>query len=374
MKVIFFSVILLAVLTLAVSCSSGPGSSISSNNSSNLKLKMNVKSTGNLKMGLKSQILKSLMKGIGTGLTNGMDVSFNATSIKIIVTGLYLYQGNMTNKTKTLNFLCPTGFLELVGSTTLVDVFSSTATLSENDFGTYNGIDFIFGNLQNDTPYMLVSGNFTINGVTYTFTNLPVSGTQGGDLVFRNPVTISSNNIPVVGAVIDIDNAFNIYYYDYAQTNGGTSIFTTNVPGYSSNIVVYQNNPTILPFAGTNTPTLERYQLVLSNTNWGAGYTIGMTVIKNGTDIYAVNCRYYFDTNFLAIDSMEPPNMPIYIGPECFWHQLITNNVDGSYWIEDTTPMPPSTTLMTFPAFRLENHTNIVIQNSTSWVYYCTKE
>ncbi len=394
-----FSLIGLALMAGLTACANSPsGTSSSKTSSGNLTsssstgtvlngvpvdLKLKCVGTSNLK--LKSLLFRdspapsgqTITNGNGCGLTNGNVFAFTPSSMKCSIDSISLYetvttdsQGNAVTAGKQITVTNSTFTVDIAGGSDST-LMTFSFTVPPENFGSYHVVNFQF---HGPIPYS-VSGNVVANGITYNFTDIPVTMNNAGRMFVRSsPIIIDSNSSPTIQVYFDTGDGVYLTYNSQVANSGPDCCQLTNTNGLalSNTYIAIGKNETFLMYAGNGQPTVNRYlvQLAAGDNSWGdpTSFGIKMTVIQD-TDgsLAGVNWQEMFFSNYND-DNSHFAIAPLY-APYCI------SNIDGSWQIMENPSVPTGITGidLSFPAFQLGNHTGVLhLPSNTNHNYICT--
>ncbi len=209
---------------------------------------------------------------------DGSRVSFTPTSMRIQLLGMYLAEegvydadaGGLVGAPAAREFdvfkHSAAEEIELVGQTAFDALHTQTALVPEDDFGQYENIKVLYGESMTggavDEANVYVSGA-VCDGVTlleFEDLKLPM-GSTGAALNMPSKVEVSDSAPVVVQVLFDITD----YPYFIRIENEGENGLP-KVPG-SGDIYVVGGDPPFLPYAAAGDPTVEHYQIRLSDND-----------------------------------------------------------------------------------------------------------
>jgi hypothetical protein len=347
-------------------CSASPGSSSSANKTNNslkLKLKAVVSTTGN---SLKSASV--FFKGAPSELNPDDALSFTPSRCMIHIYGIILSES--PGSTKKIELPNPNSSvrIDLCSGNALSELLALTGDISASQYGDYQIVSIGFGNGGNST--IIFDAEITNeSGYIYHITNLEVGiGYSGIDLKMPTPVTVDSIHTNVVKVIFDLEKLL----FLSKKTNSGVSSMTTNVPGYTNTYVSLENF-ILLPYVGSDNPKVHKFMIRLDHdypnietiSNW---YLKTVVFTDPQSNLVALGAQEVFEKG-----NYPPPGNTL--SAPHFWMPVITKNSNDSWYIDQdpySTNFNPGGNCV-FPAFYLTNHSSILSNRGTEYLYNATE-
>ncbi len=242
--------------------------------------------------------------------------------------------------------------IELIGQTAFTALAQgSVDDVTEDKFGSYSAVKFLHAGT------VKTSGTVMVAGETYTFSDLEVGMTSTGIAVgMPISVTLDANTSPTVNVFFDVSDALFL-------VNSTVYRFPTAalIPG--TDISVVAENLQFIPYVGTDTPTFKKFKIVVADQDY---FYLRLSVLLNtaGQTVGGV-----WNTIFTGT---SPPTDSEW-GPCQLNSNGITENADGSYALSTYSGGScPQSRVLTFAAFKFEDHSGTLTHGGTNYSYVAT--
>ncbi len=240
--------------------------------------------------------------------------------------------------------------VELIGGDSAInDILQQDASFSQSDAGTYDGILLQF----NDS--ISVSGTFTYNGSTHTFSNKKIANAFG--IAYYIPstskqVVIAKGQPVTIRLIFDVENAVFL-----ANLNGSSNPQSALLDDGKTSVL--DDGLMMMPFIGTQAPTIEKYLLKIQEDTTT---TLTLTIVRDGSGSV---CNFGWKPCFNVPTGNSPP---VFVPPEKVIRGEVSPNTDGSYDLAEDMTIDPGARKGHIPAFRLENHSGLIYCSAESGV------
>ncbi|GEM_PF-6223958 len=238
---------------------------------------------------------------------------------------------------------------DLANHSALETVFRTEKDISSQQTGNYRYMELNFDEL------CKASGSVTMNGKSYSFENETIKllpDNLGVPLPDDSHITIAESSKVTTGVVIDIGDILLVRY---------TKVYSEDaiVLNKADSIILDYREPVILPYWGSDEPTMKNLLLDITNddtfdVNHNSNYFLKVfCVLDSAGDITYIDWIPVYGNAATG----ETGNMD-YFEPAPVKLRSIEKNDDGSYSIDDISNNDPWTSKRSlhFPAFKLENH------------------
>jgi hypothetical protein len=226
-------------------------------------------------------------------VSDNQKYSFTPTSLKVTFIGIGLFaewttvtDGSITGGGKGISISANSTF-DLVSPTALSDLYTQEISVEPDQFGTYIGAKVLL----NDT--VLLSGTATVNGQTYTITDMKTRiGFTGQQYAFSSPLVVGDSaaasatdsvadsvaNEPLdatVRLIFDLEWAAILSYV------GDTTSGDYHLPAVEGNVRMHLGNVCLIPYAGAGLPTIEKYKITVDGDTT---YALRLLLVADPSD------------------------------------------------------------------------------------------
>ena len=304
--------------------------------------------------------------GSGTGLAIDHSISFTPKKFLMKFKDITLSDDPNEMPDITIPNPNPSAAVDLCNGDALSELLAVSAKIDSTKYGEYQYVGISFGDANGDGESSIVfDADVTVDGTVYTITDLEVPvGYGGAGLKMALPVVIDETSNPLVKVVFDLENCL-ILTHKLTPSSGP---MTVSLPGYE-NFYVSLENFILLPYAGTDNPTVQKFSVRLTSTT---DYMVDPSTWYIKTVVFSDP-----DGNFVALGAQEVFDNTDYtypnqgLGLPHFWMNVITDNGDGSYKI-DQDPYAinynPNGNCV-FNAFKLSDHSGSIDCRSVNYTY-----
>jgi hypothetical protein len=255
--------------------------------------------------------------------------------------------------------------IELIGKEKFDELFSATAEIEEDKFGTYRGFHLF---TPENPPIFTVSGAVTVGTETYHLNGLKIPLGGGVSGIMPTDLNIAADTSPVLQLFFDIDKAFNISHFGSATCDTAYS----NVARVTDpDACIGVHSVGLLPYMGNGNPTISKYELTITSDYLYKDMMKLrlMMLFDEAGQIVDLNWVPIYASTLAAPEGSPPPLMPCGVRNAL---GKVTKNSDGSYKIE-SQPCHENQA-MTIDAFKLENHSGSFTYGGTSYTYTAEKK
>jgi len=298
----------------------------------NLNLKVGV--TDDFQGGVAQSLHKPsvLQKIMGdTGLLLNERVSFTPTSMKIYLESADLFT-DYNSEAGNHIFIPLDQEIELIGQEALVDLLYKDLEVDSAEFDDYTGIQMEL----RDT--VSVSGTVTVRNRDYTFNDIKISlGFSGIGGCIPDTIHIEEEVDATVTALLDVENSFVIE----KAWDGDIGVHIADSIG------VNIQNAVLLPYAGNEKPTVEKY-IVTWEDAVAHNHYMEVIALKNGSGkLSNIGIRNVFLEGFTRYKNAFQP---------ASWLDVhFTEIKPGVFQISDRDDQREAP-MIAFPAFELASH------------------
>ena len=311
----------------------------------------------------------------GDPLQAGQRISFTPSSMKVRIRGAYLcpelvpLNGGFNCSIPQIDLVGDPTEIELVGGEAFADLLTISAGVGNSLYGDYRGTLLLYGEgtptMPGEGSFALISGTVTLaSGYSYVITDVPVEmQTTGITLSLPTAVTVDENVTSSFQVLFDID--------DVAHLGLTTETFgplATPLPD-DPTVSVGVDQLILLPFAGDQPPTVEKYDVELTSGDFGDPQTwyLKTTVFLDAaSELVSVGWQVNYRDDFAGALTAFSPGLPFV---------PVITKTGSTYSISEdpSTSLTPDDRRLSFPAFELADHTGVLDYGATSYDYTATK-
>ncbi len=305
-------------------------------------------------------------EGGGGPTLEGSDiVSFTPDSIRVRLRGLYFcatlvdVQGNRTcGPDQEQISVLEDQEIELVDQDPFESLAEFGADVGSGKTGEFGGAVLLYAVDDTNTSTVRINGTVTLSsGSTFTFTDLDVPlGLTGIGVDLVPPLVVEEGKTAVIRGLFDPEHL--LHLRETAPTPNCAASGVTNIG------VCSESFP-LLPVAGENSPTVERYEVVLESDALGTQgkYHLKISLAFDSADsllsadwhpIYAEGYRFQGG-------GFHP----------CRLHLPDVVQTGTTYRLKSEDVCPSST--LVFPAFERDSHSGTLVYGGTEIPYAATK-
>ena len=302
----------------------------------------------------------------GTGLGSDHSISFTPKKFVMKFKDITLFNDPGARVDITIPNPNPSAAIDLCSGDALSELFAMSAKVDSSKYGEYRYVGISFGDANGDGDSSIVfDADVSVGGTVYTITGLEVPvGYGGAALKMATPVVIDETGNAVVKVVFDLENCLILSN----RSTPSSGPMTVSLPGYD-NFYVSLENFILLPYAGTDNPTVQKFSVRLTSTS--------ENLVDNST--WYIKTVIFTDPagNFVALGAQEVFANTDYTSPKqglClphFWMNVITDNGDGSFKIDQDSyavNFNPNGNCV-FNAFELSDHSSSIDCRGVHYTY-----
>lgn len=321
-------VIVIGMVFMTQSCDELTKSEVSSN--LNLKVQVTDDFEGGVAQSLqKPSVLQKVMEDNGLELNER--VSFTPTSMKIYIKSADLFTDYKSEAGNHI-FIPLDQEIDLIGQEALVDLLYQDVEVDSAEFDDYIGIQLELRDTVN------VSGTVTVRNRDYTFNDLKISlGFSGVGGCIPDTIHIEEEVDVTVTALLDLENSFVIE----KASDGDIGVHIADSIG------VNIQNAVLLPYAGNEKPTVEKY-IVTWEEAVAHNHFLEVIALTNGSGkLSNIGIRNVFLEGFTRYQNAFQP---------ASWLDVRFTEIEpGVYQISDRDDQGGAP-MIAFPAFELASH------------------
>jgi len=313
----------------------------------NVKISVTDNFKSGIAKGIEGYMAKSMLSSDSTGVLSNGQVTFTPSSFKIYIESISIFPelveneygeivGGSTGDESEIHAKINQE-IDLINQEGLSELISANLEVDSSDFGHYIGI-----NINNDTQ-VKVSGAYEVNGVNYTFEDLEIETWGGFETMLPGGIDVNYDSTTTVQILFDADNSLLMESW----VDGTHDVRIGNMDTY-----LHLSGMLIFPFAGTDTPAIEKYEVTWDGAET-SHYFMEVILVKNSAGYIANAGWRNIYMNGFTLDSVAGTR----IDPHYLYSALIEDNRNGSFSISDQyVPDEVIDRQITFPAFRTEDH------------------
>jgi hypothetical protein len=249
--------------------------------------------------GTHSAAAKSRQIAADSGLVrDGQKFSFTPTSLKVTLNTINIFQkwttagdGSITGGGNEISISANSTF-DLISPAALSDLYTKEISVESDKFGTYIGAKVLL----NDT--VLLSGAATVNGKTYTITDMKTRiGFTGQQYAFSSPLVIgdtaadslakfaadsATDSVATASLDATVRLIFDLDWSAILSYVGDSTSGDYATPAVEGNVRMHLGNVCLIPYVGAGLPTIEKYKITVDDDTT---YALRLLLLADPSDV-----------------------------------------------------------------------------------------